>query len=48
MDEAVLMESRTSASVLITADKDFGDLVFQQRQASSGVLLIRLWAWDRL
>ena len=43
MDDAVLMESRTSASVLITADKDFGELVFRQRQASSGVLLIRLW-----
>jgi len=43
MDDAVLLESRTSESVLITADKDFGELVFRQRQASSGVLLIRLW-----
>ena len=43
MDEVVLMESRTSASMLITADKDFGELVFRQRQASTGVLLIRLW-----
>src|ERR1019366_3843003 len=43
MDEVVLMESRISASVLITADKDFGELVFRQRQASTGVLLIRLW-----
>jgi len=43
MDQAVLMESRISASVLITADKDFGELVFRQRQASTGVLLIRLW-----
>ena len=42
-DEAVLMESRTAASVLITADKDFGELVFRQRQTSTGVLLIRLW-----
>ena len=31
VDEAVLMESRISASVLITADKDFGELVFRQR-----------------
>jgi predicted nuclease of predicted toxin-antitoxin system len=29
-DEAVLLESRISASVLITADKDFGELVFRQ------------------
>ena len=43
MDEAVLLESRISGSVLITADKDFGELVFRQRQASTGVLLIRLW-----
>jgi len=27
LDEVVLMESRISAIVLITADKDFGDLV---------------------
>ena len=43
MDETVLMESRVSESVLITADKDFGELVFRQRQASTGVLPIRLW-----
>ena len=27
---------------MITADKDFGELVFRQRQASTGVMLIRL------
>ena len=42
MDETVLAESRNSASVLITADKDFGELVFRNRQVSAGVLLIRL------
>jgi predicted nuclease of predicted toxin-antitoxin system len=42
MDDVVLRESRNSASVLITADKDFGELVFRQHQASAGVLLIRL------
>jgi predicted nuclease of predicted toxin-antitoxin system len=41
-DEIVLSESRNSTSVLITADKDFGELVFRQRLASTGVLLIRL------
>jgi predicted nuclease of predicted toxin-antitoxin system len=41
--KSVLLEGRNSASVLITADKDFGELVFRQRQASMGVLLIRLW-----
>lgn len=31
MDETVLTESQISESVLITADKDFGELVFRQR-----------------
>jgi predicted nuclease of predicted toxin-antitoxin system len=43
VDEVVLMRSHTSSSLLITADKDFGELVFRQRQSSTGVLLIRLW-----
>jgi hypothetical protein len=29
--------------VLITADTDFGELIFRQRRTSMGVLLIRLW-----
>jgi predicted nuclease of predicted toxin-antitoxin system len=47
-DEVVLMRSQTSASVLITADKDFGELVFRQRRSSTGVLLIRLWVSVRI
>jgi hypothetical protein len=31
MDEAVPMESRTAARVLIKAEKDFGELVFRQQ-----------------
>lgn len=42
MDEVVLRQNTSSASILITADKDFGELVFRQRQASTGVLLVRL------
>jgi hypothetical protein len=38
----VLSHSRNAASVLITADKDFGELVFRQRQATAGVFLVRL------
>jgi predicted nuclease of predicted toxin-antitoxin system len=41
-DEAVLLTSRESNSVLLTADKDFGELVFRQRLLHSGVVLIRL------
>jgi predicted nuclease of predicted toxin-antitoxin system len=43
VDEAVLAESRNSASGLITADKDFGDLIFRNHQATAGVMLIRLF-----
>jgi len=41
-DQAVLLRSRQTNAILLTADKDFGDLVFRQRLLHSGVLLIRL------
>ncbi len=41
-DDAVLDLSRTGDAVLVTADKDFGELVFRQRRLSAGVLLLRL------
>jgi predicted nuclease of predicted toxin-antitoxin system len=41
-DEAVLLRSRESNAILLTADKDFGELVFRQRLVHAGVLLIRL------
>ena len=44
-DEAVLRESRETNAILLTADKDFGELVFRQGLVHSGVVLIRLAAW---
>ena len=41
-DQTVLSRSLKADGVLLTADKDFGDLVFRQRLLHSGVLLIRL------
>ena len=41
-DEAVLLRSRESNSVLLTADKDFGEFVFRQCLLHSGIVLIRL------
>jgi hypothetical protein len=38
----VLARSLESGALLVTADKDFGEIVFRQRQISSGVLLLRL------
>ena len=41
-DPAVLAAANASASVLLTADKDFGEIVFRQRRWSGGIILIRL------
>jgi predicted nuclease of predicted toxin-antitoxin system len=41
-DEAVLLRSQESNAVLLTADKDFGELVFRQGLLHSGVVLVRL------
>lgn len=38
----VLSRSREANAVLVTADKDFGELVFRQGLVHSGVVLIRL------
>jgi predicted nuclease of predicted toxin-antitoxin system len=40
-DEDVLARAVASNRLLITADKDYGELVFRQRLASAGVLLLR-------
>jgi predicted nuclease of predicted toxin-antitoxin system len=42
-DPRVLAEALEQRRVLLTSDKDFGELVFRQgKQASCGVILIRL------
>jgi predicted nuclease of predicted toxin-antitoxin system len=41
-DDEVLREANARGAVLVTADKDFGELVFRLGQLSTGVLLIRL------
>ncbi|HLF05758.1 MAG TPA: DUF5615 family PIN-like protein [Thermoplasmata archaeon] len=41
LDEDILARARTESRIVITADKDFGDLIFAQRLSSAGVLLIR-------
>ncbi|HQQ76685.1 MAG TPA: DUF5615 family PIN-like protein [Thermoanaerobaculia bacterium] len=41
-DSAVLDAAIAENRILITADKDFGDLVFRQARPSPGVLLLRL------
>jgi predicted nuclease of predicted toxin-antitoxin system len=40
-DEVLDMASRESA-ILLTADRDFGELVFRQQRIMAGVILVRL------
>jgi len=42
IDEDILTLAHSEAAILITADKDFGNLVYLKRQASAGVILLRL------
>ena len=41
-DEAVLGIANREAALLLTADKDFGEMVFRQHRFSGGIILIRL------
>lgn len=41
-DEAVLDLAKSENALLVTTDKDFGELVYRQRRASAGVVLLRL------
>lgn len=41
-DSEVFELANEHSAILLTADKDFGAMVFQQRRVTSGVVLIRL------
>jgi predicted nuclease of predicted toxin-antitoxin system len=41
-DDDVLNLALAAAAPLVTADKDFGELVFRQHRLSAGVVLLRL------
>ena len=41
-DDEVLRTANDRSAVLVTADKDFGELVFRQGTIHSGVVLLRL------
>ena len=51
LDADLLTEAEVQGYVVLTEDKDFGELVFRDRRNSHGVILVRLEnlpAWDRL
>jgi predicted nuclease of predicted toxin-antitoxin system len=41
-DDEVLEIANERGALLLTSDKDFGELVYRQRQLTSGVILIRV------
>ena len=41
-DDAVLHLANQESAVLLTADKDFGELVFRQHRPTPGIILVRL------
>ena len=41
-DDKVLSMAKESKAILLTADRDFGDLVFHQGRLTEGIILIRL------
>ncbi len=47
-DPEVLTKARQEDRLLLTEDKDFGDLVFRSQLAAPGVILLRLAQEDRL
>ena len=40
-DEEILARARTEHRIIVTADKDYGELIFARSEASEGVLLVR-------
>lgn len=41
-DDVVLETANREAALLITADKDFGEMIFRLRRFSAGIILVRL------
>lgn len=41
-DDAVLNKALSESRILITSDKDFGDMIFRDKKLHSGVVLLRL------
>ena len=41
-DDTILRQANDNGALLLTLDKDFGELVFRQRLVHAGVILIRL------
>ncbi len=47
-DEIILERANQENALLLTADKDFGELIFRQNRILGGVLLIRLPGYSQV
>ena len=53
-DDEVLLDAYNEGRILVTEDKDFGDLVYRLKKPARGIILIRIdvkerhMKWDRL
>lgn len=45
-DDVVLQKAVREGRILITTDKDFGDIVFRNRKLHCGIILLRLSDWQ--
>lgn len=45
-DPDILRLAKTMSALLLTADKDFGDIVYRLKHATDGVVLLRLHGMD--
>jgi len=46
-DEVVLFDAYNEGRILLTEDKDFGELVYRLKKPSNGIILIRIDVKDR-
>jgi len=47
-DHAVFDLANKNSAILMTADKDFGEIVFRQKQIPAGIILLRLSGFSPL
>lgn len=48
LDDQVLRHAREGDRILLTNDKDFGELTFLQHKAAAGVVLMRMPSFDSM
>lgn len=46
LDDEILRHAREGERILVTNDKDFGELTFLQREAAAGIVLLRMPSFD--